>query len=72
MCLSTISTIRGCSIAHARRAGLEMNLGSSDPEFVRDLIDKVFDPEFAAAAELQERLPAVWKNTFASNVASQL
>jgi cardiolipin synthase len=50
----------------------EMNLGSSDPAFVRDLIAKVFDPDFAAAAELQEPLPAGWKNTFASIVASQL
>jgi cardiolipin synthase len=50
----------------------EMNLGSSDPAFIRDLIDKVFDPDFAAAAELQEPLPAGWKNTFATIVASQL
>ena len=50
----------------------EMNLGSSDPAFVRELIDKVFDPDFAAAAELKEPLPAGWKNTFATIVASQL
>ena len=50
----------------------ETNLGSSDPAFVRDLIAKVFDPDFAAAAELQELLPAGSKNTFASIVASQL
>jgi len=50
----------------------EMNLGSSDPAFVRDLIDQVFDPDFAAAVELDEPLPAGWKNTFASIVASQL
>jgi cardiolipin synthase len=50
----------------------EMNLGSSDPTFIRDLIDKVFDPDFEAAAELTEPLPTGWKNTFASIVASQL
>ena len=50
----------------------EMNLGSSDPTFVRDLIDKVFDPDFATAVELEEPLPSGWKNTFASIVASQL
>jgi cardiolipin synthase len=50
----------------------EMNLGSSDPIFVRDLIDKVFDPDFESAEELKEPLPAGWKNTFASIVASQL
>ncbi len=50
----------------------EMNLGNSDPAFIRDLIDKVFDPDFAAAAELQEALPVGWKNTFATIVASQL
>ncbi len=50
----------------------EMNLGSSDPEFVSQLIDMVFDPDFEAAVELTEPLPATWKNTFASIVASQL
>jgi len=50
----------------------EMNLGSSDPTFVRELIDKVFGPDFATAAELKEPLPSGWKNTFASIVASQL
>ena len=50
----------------------EMNLGSSDPAFVRQLIDKVFDPDFEAAVELEEPLPASWKNTFGSIVASQL
>ena len=50
----------------------EMNLGSSDPAFVRQLKDKVFDPDFSAAEELEKPLPAGWKNTFASIVASQL
>ncbi|MGI9249392.1 MAG: phospholipase D-like domain-containing protein [Woeseiaceae bacterium] len=50
----------------------EMNLGSSDPAFVRDLMDEVFEPDFATAVELDEPLPAGWKNSFASIVASQL
>ena len=50
----------------------EMNLGTSDPVFVRDLIDQVFDPDFEVSEELDGPLPAGWKNTFASIVASQL
>ena len=50
----------------------EMNLGSSDPAFVRQLMDKVFEPDFAAAQEITAPLPSGWRNTFASIVASQL
>lgn len=50
----------------------EMNLGSSDPAFVGQLIDRVFDPDFEAAEELLQPLPTGWRNTFASIVASQL
>jgi len=50
----------------------EMNLGTSDPAVVRDLIDQVFDPDFEISEELDGPLPSGWKNTFASIVASQL
>ena len=54
------------------RVNKEMNLGSSDPDFVRQLTEKVFEPDFEHAVELKEPLPSGWKNTFASIVASQL
>jgi len=54
------------------RVNKEMNLGSSDPDFVRQLTEKVFEPDFASAVELTEPLPSGWKNTFASIVSSQL
>jgi len=54
------------------RVNKEMNLGSSDPDFVRQLTEKVFEPDFAAAVELKEPLPSGWKNTFANIVSSQL
>jgi len=54
------------------RVNKEMNLGVSDPAFVQDLLDDVFTPDFNAAVELKEPLPAGWHNTFASILASQL
>ena len=54
------------------RVNKEMNLGSSDPDFVRQLTETVFDPDFETAVELTEPLPSGWKNTFASIVSSQL
>ena len=54
------------------RVNKEMNLGSSDPGFVADLLDKVFTPDFEASVELNHPLPAGWRNTFASIIASQL
>ena len=54
------------------RVNKEMNLGSSDPGFVQDLLDTVFAPDFESAVELTHPLPAGWNNTFASIIASQL
>ncbi len=54
------------------RVQREMNIASSDPEFARLAIEKVFDKDFAAAEELTSPLPEDWKNTLARIVASQL
>ena len=54
------------------RVNKEMNLGSSDPDFVQNLLDSVFAPDFEAAVELTQPLPAGWNNTIASIIASQL
>jgi cardiolipin synthase len=54
------------------RVNKEMNLGSSDPDFLRGLTEEVFEPDFAASQELTEPLPSGWKNTFANIVSSQL
>ena len=53
------------------RVQREMNIASSDPEFARLAIEKVFDKDFAAAEELTSPLPENWKNTLARIVASQ-
>jgi cardiolipin synthase len=54
------------------RVNKEMNLGSSDPGFVRSLLDTVFTPDFVAAVELTQPLPAGWNNSIATILASQL
>ena len=54
------------------RVQREMNIASSDPEFARLAIEKVFDKDFAVAEELTSPLPEDWKNTLARIVASQL
>ena len=54
------------------RVQREMNIASSDPEFARLTIEKVFERDFAAAEELTNPLPEDWKNTLARIVASQL
>ena len=54
------------------RVNKEMNLACSDPDFVDEIMDEVFEPDFEASIEITERLPSGWSNTFASIVASQL
>jgi cardiolipin synthase len=54
------------------RVNKELNLGISDPVFVNDLKQQVFEADMANAVELLEPLPENWGNTWASIVASQL
>ena len=54
------------------RVNKEMNLGCSAPAFMDDLLESVFTPDFEPAVELHRPLPAVWHNTVATIIASQL
>ena len=54
------------------RINKEMNLSSSDPRFTDQIIEEVFEPDFAAAVELRDPLPSDWSNSFASIAASLL
>ena len=49
-----------------------MNLACSDPGFVKEMINEVFEPDFNASVEMKEKLPSGWSNTIATIVASQL
>ena len=54
------------------RVNKELNLGISDPVFVNDLRQQVFEADMAKSVEMLEPLPENWGNTWASIVASQL
>ncbi|MCZ6870940.1 MAG: phospholipase D-like domain-containing protein [Gammaproteobacteria bacterium] len=54
------------------RINKEMNLSSSDPRFTDQILEEIFEPDFAAAVELREPLPSDWSNSFASIAASLL
>jgi phosphatidylserine/phosphatidylglycerophosphate/cardiolipin synthase-like enzyme len=54
------------------RVNKELNLGISDPVFVNDLRQQVFEADMARSVEMLEPLPENWGNTWASIVASQL
>ncbi len=54
------------------RVNKEMNLACSDPDFTRELLENVFEPDFAASVELEKQLPEGWGNTLASIIAGQL
>jgi hypothetical protein len=54
------------------RVNKEMNLGCSAPAFMDDLLESAFTPDFEPAVELRRPLPAVWHNTVATIIASQL
>jgi len=54
------------------RVNKELNLGFTDPVFVNDLRQQVFEADMARSVEMLEPLPENWGNTWASIVASQL
>ncbi len=54
------------------RINKELNLASSQPEIVQEIVDEIFTPDFANSVELTQPLPSGWTNTLASIVASQL
>ena len=53
------------------RLNRETNIATSDPEAVGMLVDRVFEPDFARAAELDAPLPANWLDYLKEVVADQ-
>ena len=54
------------------RINKEMNLATSGPEFVGEVLDKIFERDFARSIEITEPLPETWTNRLADIVASKL
>jgi cardiolipin synthase len=54
------------------RVNKELNLAITDPVFVNDLKQQVFEADMARSVEMVEPMPEDWGNTWASIVASQL
>jgi len=54
------------------RVNKELNLAITDPVFVNDLKQQVFEEDMNRAVEMLEPLPENWGNTWASIVSSQL
>ena len=50
----------------------EMNLGTSHPETVNRLLNRVFIPDFAASTELQEFIPLRWTHRIAEFVSDEM
>ena len=50
----------------------EINLGTSHPETVQKLLDRVFMPDFAASKELYEPIPLRWTHRFAELIADEI
>jgi hypothetical protein len=49
-----------------------MNLASSAPEFANQVIEQIFEADFADSDELTAPLQQTWRHSVASIVASQL
>ena len=54
------------------RVNQEMNLASSAPEFANQVIERIFEADFADSDELTAPLQQTWRHSVASIVASQL
>jgi phosphatidylserine/phosphatidylglycerophosphate/cardiolipin synthase-like enzyme len=54
------------------RVNLEMNLASSAPEFTEQVLERIFEADFANSEELTAPLQQTWRHSMASIVASQL
>ncbi len=54
------------------RVNLEMNLASSAPEFTEQVLERIFEADFADSDELRAPLQQTWRHSVASIVASQL
>ena len=50
----------------------EINLGTSHPEAVQQLLERVFIPDFNAATELHESIPLKWNHRFAELIVDEM
>ncbi len=50
----------------------EINLGTSHPEAVQQLLDRVFMPDFKISTELHEPIPTRWKHRIAELIADEI
>lgn len=54
------------------RINKEMNIATSDPDFVEEVLQEIFERDFARAVEVIEPLPETWSNHLADILASKL
>ena len=54
------------------RINKEMNLATTDPEFVGEVLDKIFERDFARSIEITEPLPETWTNRLADIIAARI
>jgi len=54
------------------RTNKELNIATSHPEFVDELLDRVFAPDFENSVELTEPFPERWSDHLAEIVADYL
>jgi hypothetical protein len=48
-----------------------MNLGTSHPEAVNRLLNRVFIPDFAASTELYDAIPVGWSHRIAEFISDE-
>ena len=54
------------------RTNKELNIATSHPEYVQNLVDRVFTPDFAKSVELTEPFPERWSDRLMEIVADYL
>jgi cardiolipin synthase len=54
------------------RTNKELNIATSHPEYVQDLMDRIFTPDFAQSVELTEPFPERWSDHLMEVVADYL
>jgi phosphatidylserine/phosphatidylglycerophosphate/cardiolipin synthase-like enzyme len=50
----------------------EINFGTSHPETVQKLVDRVFIPDFATSRELDKPIPLRWTHRIAEVIADEV
>jgi len=54
------------------RTNKELNIATSHPEYVQDLMDRIFIPDFAQSVEITEPFPERWSDHLMEIVADYL